>query len=347
MTQARDIIPLRLQLTPMQVPEVAPQAIGRASEPQAPLARMATTVTTRMGCQLTIYPGEPGELLVQLENLGNRTLELEIQVKGNFPAEWYSLGLEGYELPPQGRMEAVLRFYLTADFFESHDYGQSPKVWQLDYQGQIYVYYSQTDMGRQLSESASFNLYVRPRSLYLNFLPELYREVDFIGRLLKIFEQTFEPTVQALDAMWAYLDPLMAPEALLPFLAHWVGWPLQAGLTLNRQRYLIRQAMEIYRWRGTRRGLRFYLHLFTDLPLDDHLPEHQKHISIQEVFGQGFVIGDTRLNRDSLVGGGQPYHFIVTLRPDSATQIDELLVNQIIQQEKPAFCTYELYIEEL
>ncbi|HBB34786.1 MAG TPA: phage tail protein [Cyanobacteria bacterium UBA8803] len=344
MTQARDILPLNLQLTPMQVPEVAPQAIGRIEE-GSPLVSMGTVGTERIGCYLTLYPGEPAEILVQLENQGNSTLQLNTEIKGDFPSEWYRFSMEGHEVLPRRQIEAVVYFQLPADFFESDEswsFGQSQ---QLDYQGKIYVNYADPETGRQLMEVRTFNLYIRPRSLYPTFLPDIYREVDFIGRLLKIFEQAFEPTVQTLDALWAYLDPLMAPEALLPFLAHWVGWPLNPALSLNRQRYLIRQAMQIYRWRGTRRGLRFYLHLFTDLPLDEHLPEQEKHISIQEVFSRGLVMGETRLNRDSFIGGGQPYHFIVVLHRDNTTQIDEQLVHQIIQQEKPAFCTYELYIE--
>lgn len=345
MTQARDILPLRLQLTPMQLPEVSPQPIGGSRESATPLLSQATQETDRRGCYLTLFPGEPSELLLQLENLSNHGLNLEIQIQGDFPSQWYRLGMEGRELLANGRMEAVIRFYLPADFFESNQDWQANSTHRLDYRGQIYVYYRQSGTGNKHVESVSFNLYVRPHSLYLNFVPEIYQDVDFIGRFLKIFEQAFEPTVQSLDALWAYLDPLMTPETLLPFLAHWVGWQLNPALSLQRQRYLIRQAMEIYRWRGTRRGLRFYLHLFTDLPLDDHLPEEQKHICIQEVFGQGFMMGNTRLNQDSLIGGGQPYHFIVRLRPEPLTQIDELLVHQIIRQEKPAFCTYELYIE--
>ena len=345
MTQARDILPLRLQLTPMQVSEVAPQPIGGRVEERSPLASLTTTATEVRGCHLPLYPGEASELLIQLENLGNRPLHLDIQVKGDFPSQWYRLGMEGHELPPRGHMEAVLYFQLAINFFESEDYYQSGQSPQLDYRGQIYVYYTDPETGRQQTEVGGFNLYIRPRTLYPNFLPEIYRDVDFIGRLLKIFEQAFEPTVQTLDALWAYLDPLMTSEAMLPFLAHWVGWPINPALTLNRQRYLIRQAIEIYRWRGTRRGLRFYLHLFTDLPLDEHLPEDEKHISIREVFSRGLLIGDTRLNRDSFIGGGQPYHFIVVLRPDNPNQIDKKLIHQIIEQEKPAFCTYELYVE--
>jgi phage tail-like protein len=68
-------------------------------------------------------------------------------------------------------------------------------------------------------------LHVRPDSRYLKFLPTVYREVDLIGRLLKVFEQSLDPAIQTLEMLWAYLDPLTAPEALLPFLAYWVGWP--------------------------------------------------------------------------------------------------------------------------
>ena len=116
-------------------------------------------------------------------------------------------------------------------------------------------------------------------------------------------------------------------------------------LSLTRQRYLIRQAIKLFRWRGTRLGLRLYLHLYTDLPLDEHLPEEEKHISIQEVFTQGFVLGLSSLGDDAIVGGGRPYHFIVRLRPDPGHFVEEKLVREIIEQEKPAFCTYELFID--
>lgn len=190
----------------------------------------------------------------------------------------------------------------------------------------------------------SFSLYVRPRSFYLDFLPALYREVDFIQRLIALFEQAFDPYVQAIDALWAYLDPLTAPQLLLPFLAHWVAWEIEPNWNLERQRHLIRHAMTIYRWHGTRQGLRFYLHLYTGLPIDEDLPEAQKHISIQEVFEGGFQYGACILGQDSVLGGGRPYHFGVCLRPQRSDLIDETLVRSIIDRAKPAFCTYDLEI---
>jgi len=45
-----------------------------------------------------------------------------------------------------------------------------------------------------------------------------------------------------------------------------------------------------------------------------------------------------------MIGGGCPYHFIVQLRVTESLHIDESLVRKIIEQQKPAFSTYELSI---
>lgn len=295
---------------------------------------------------LLLVPGEPSEMLVKLENGGDRTLELELVLTGNFPQEWCRLGTEGHQLLPGERQEAWLYFQIPADFFEAPQALHSGEVLKLDYYGRLEVYAAYPGTTQQLTASAEFNLYIRPHSLYLDYLPQIYRDVDFVGRFLKIFEEAFEPDVQTLANLWSYLDPLTAPKEMLPFLAHWVGWQIQPYLTLERQRHLIRNAIKIYRWRGTRRGLRLHLHLATNLPLDEHLPnEEHKHIGIFESFSRGFVLGETHLGQDATLGGGRPFHFSVRLRLNPNYQINEPLVRTVIEQEKPAFCTYDLHLE--
>lgn len=331
---------MRLQLTPMQLPQAVPTS-GLAMT-----VNLATNSSTATSSDLLLHPGEPSEMFVHLENQGTRILQLRMQLEGDIPWNWCRINIDGNELAPGQKIDARLQFEVPANFFEEMGGNNSPGSLALDYPGRINIYYQEIGTGRQLIESAAFNLYVRPRSLYTDFLPALYSEVDFIARFLKIFEDAFEPAVQTMDMLWAYLDPLTAPEAMLPFLAHWVAWEIDPRWSTERSRRLIRQAMEIYRWRGTRRGLRFYLHLYTDLPLDEHIPEEtDKHISIKEVFGEGFKLGATAMGENSIVGGGRPFHFIVRLRPDPGMQVSEQLVRYIIDQEKPAFCTYELYIQ--
>lgn len=303
-------------------------------------------------CKLLIHPSEPSEIVVKLKNSSSRSLLTDLRVEGNFPGEWCHIGMEGNELPPHAEMEAVLYFQVPADFFEGQEAIVQGQPLTINYHGLLQVYggYASNNSDTELTSRLElfdiepFRLYVRPTSLYLDFLPDVYREVDFVGRMLKIFEECFEPDVQISDTLWAYLDPMLASEPMLPFLAHWVGWELIPNLDMQRQRYLIKQAMQIYRWRGTRRGLRFYIHLFTGLPLDEHLPELEKHISILEITGRGFVIGEACLTLNASIGGGRPFHFIVRIRNDLQNRLDLSLIHRIIEQEKPAFCTYNLEI---
>jgi phage tail-like protein len=347
MTSKSELLPLSIQLLPVQVPEATLQSLGSYREFLSEgstniLHESSSTVTA--GCNLLLHPGEIGEIVVKLENSTNRSLQLSLRTEGTFPDQWCQIGMEGSELPPYSQMESVLHFQVPSDFFEAQDALATRQTLLLDYTGQLFVYARQ-GLDWVLIDIAPFNLFVRPSSLYLDFLPDIYRDIDFIGRLLKIFEQSFEPSVQQMETLWAYLDPLTAPDNLLPFLSHWVGWEFMPTLSQQRQRYLIKQAMQIYRWRGTRTGLRFYLHLFTGLPLDENLPEVEKHISITEVSGRGFLIGETSMGQDTMVGGGKPYHFIVRILNDLPNPLDRNRITAIIEQEKPAFCTYELYIE--
>ncbi|MCA6611067.1 MAG: phage tail protein [Pseudanabaena sp. M158S2SP1A06QC] len=354
---------LSIRLISMKTPEANEESLASADlHTQQQGESKLNAMRSPRPCNLLIHPNEPSEIVVKLKNSSNRTLLTDLRVEGNFPEGWCQIGMEGNELPPYEEMEAVLYFLIPADFFERQDAIAPNQTLTINYHGILQVYggYTQSPDPNEnadislttstlvshleLFDLESFRLYVRPTSLYLDFLPDVYREVDFVGRLLKIFEECFEPDVQISDALWAYLDPMLSPETMLPFLAHWVGWELTPAIDMQRQRYLIKQAMQIYRWRGTSRGLRFYIHLFTGLPLDEHLPESEKHISVFEVTGRGFVLGAAQIGINTSAGGRRPFHFIVRIRNDSQNRLDLALIHQIIEREKPAFCTYDLEI---
>ncbi|MBW4425361.1 MAG: phage tail protein [Nostoc desertorum CM1-VF14] len=334
---------IEIQLTPMRISESAPVAgLDLADAENITYA----TLDTSVGSNLVLHPGEPNEMIVQVKNLLQQSIRLSWSIEGDFPIEWCQLGTEGSELAPGAQMDAVLYFHVPASFFEDQEalrIGKKEKL-ELNYRSQVVI---KIDPGTEYEqiEEADFGLCIRPYSAYMEFLPQLYHEVDFIGRFLKVFEQTYQPIIDSFNVMWANLDPLTAPKALLPFLAHWVGWPVEASWEMPQQRRLIRRAVELYRWRGTREGLRLYLHLYTGLPLDEDLLESEKRISIIEAFGLGLVLGAADLGERAVLGGGKPYHFSVRLRPIHPNSLDEELVRRIIDQEKPAFCTYDLSIE--
>ncbi len=332
---------LRLQLLPMSVPDQPPVGTTTMATWGA-LAEMTSAALPG----LCLCPGEVAEMVIRLENRGDQALNYRLQVQGDFPRSWYSSHTEGSELAPQRQTEAVVRFRPEQDFFEARGAIAPEETLTLDYQGEVRVYgVPHTNHAGHLLANEPFRLFLRPRSLYPEFLPAVYREVDFIGRFMKLFEESFEPAVNTLQTLWAYFDPLTAPEALLPFLAQWVGWHNEATWSVAQQRSLIRRAMEIYRWRGTKRGLQLYLHLYTGLPITNpHRSLHEQPIQIHTATRQGFVLGATDLGPTAILGGGKPLHFNVKLCPNADHYLDETLVRTIIEQEKPVVCTYDLEI---
>jgi phage tail-like protein len=366
---------LSLQLMAMQVPEANPV-------PQD--ARWSTEAidTARPTCRLRLSPGEPSELVVQIRNLSDRPLVIEIGVTGDFPSSWQRISLSTTHLLQRQQTDASIYFTLDSTFFEDQLALRPGEVYILDYIGHVQIYSSSASLPsppspalpsspalppspstatQQLLASAEFTLHIRPDSHYPTYLPAVYREIDFMHRFLALFEQAFDPAVQTLSLLWAYLDPLTAPEAMLPFLAQWVGCASDIPWSVPQQRRLIRYALSIYRWRGTRWGLILYLHLYTGLPLypqdippseahlihsrhlePDQQPVASRHICIDEASIEGFVVGTTLIGPQAMLGGGRSYHFTVRMR--SPKPLDESLIHNIIKREKPAFCSYDLHI---
>ena len=311
---------------------------------------------------LLLYPGEASEILVRVQNMSDRPACFSVSLETDLPTDTRfasRIDVEPTSVHPQQTLpgkqieEFAIVIIAPGDFFEQKE-ALSEEHPRLDLSYQLRVYVFQDERLQETREAnidqhdrpagyAFFEIYIRPRTTYLDFLPPFYREHDFIGRFLAIFEQTFDPYVQTLDALCAYLDPLTAPESLLPFLAYWVAWKIEPNWDLDQQRRMIRHALELYRWHGTRHGLRLYLHLYTGLPFDE------EHIGIEETFGGGFTFGSCRFGEDTMIGGGRPYHYVVRLRtpPDYLHSLDLNLIRSVIEREKPPFCTYDLDVNPL
>ena len=251
-----------------------------------------------------------------------------------------------FRIEAQQTLYQTLEFTLPCEFFEESQALLKQSQLALEYPSELFLYQAPLNGGSpRLIGYQSFDISTRPSRVYLDFLPEIYQESDFLGRFLSICEQALEPSFEMADQFWAYLNPLTAPKALVPFLAHWVAWPMNPRWTLSQQRRLIRHAVEIYQWRGSRYGLQLCLHLCTGLPLDD------RHIQIEDAETVGFTLGDAVLSDEPCLGGGVAYHFAVTLRSDTTEQAHalhtaEAALRSLIEQEKPAFCTYDLRLLE-
>jgi phage tail-like protein len=94
-----------------------------------------------------------------------------------------------------------------------------------------------------------------PSSRYVKDLPAVYQESEFLSRMLLIFESIWEPLEQRQDHFPMYFAARTCPGAFLPWLASWLHLTLDSHWPEARQRALLAEAMDLYRWRGTPYGL--------------------------------------------------------------------------------------------
>jgi len=94
-------------------------------------------------------------------------------------------------------------------------------------------------------------------------LPAVYAEDDFIQAFTAALDDVLAPVFATLDSFSAYLDPRLAPADFLDWLAHWVALDVDESWTPAQRRELITKAVELHRWRGTRRGLAEHVELLT------------------------------------------------------------------------------------
>lgn len=160
------------------------------------------------------------------------------------------------------------------------------------------------------------------RSTYLDYLPGLYQESEFLGRFLLIFEHILSPIDRTIGNVSHFFDPDLAPAEMLPWLASWLGVVLDVRVPEERRRDLVRAAPELYRWRGTKRGLREYLRLYTGIEPEITEPSLSEIASTRQL----------------------AFRFTVRMALPAGSPVEQSYIESIIDAEKPAFaaCTLEV-----
>ena len=102
-------------------------------------------------------------------------------------------------------------------------------------------------------------------------LPGIYQDDQFTQDFTGGLDDVLAPVFATLDNIDAYVDPWLAPEDFLQWLAGWMGVVIDEGWPLDRSRAFIASIGELYRWRGTMRGLRAELAIYTggDVEIND------------------------------------------------------------------------------
>ncbi|MFE6667227.1 phage tail protein I [Streptomyces sp. NPDC057697] len=92
-------------------------------------------------------------------------------------------------------------------------------------------------------------------------LPALYADDDLAQRFTAGLDTVLAPVLSTLDNLPAYFDPALTPADFLPWLSSWVAADADPAWPAELRRAVIARAVELHRWRGTRRGLVEHLRL--------------------------------------------------------------------------------------
>ena len=174
---------------------------------------------------------------------------------------------------------------------------------------------------KETPEVASSRAYLR------NGLPAMYHDDDFGMRFVGALEAVLDPIVAVLDALPAHFNPDHAPRDILTLLSAWLGVEVDESQPLRERRELVRQAAELSRRRGTRRGLELALKLaFPALPLrvEDH---------------GGVTWKSDEVSRES------PASSFVVYCDKPIPEETQAAVARCIEQYKPVHTTYRLRVK--
>jgi phage tail-like protein len=136
-----------------------------------------------------------------------------------------------------------------------------------------------------------------------------------------IFEHLLTPLDRQIENLHYYLDPRLAPPDFLPWLASWLGLVLDERWPEGQRRELIRSAVELYEWRGTRRGLSEFVRLYTG-----YTPE----------------IVEPSVGKKPQAD--QAHRFVVRVKTAEPDHVNRELLMSIIDLEKPAHAGYRLEV---
>lgn len=162
-------------------------------------------------------------------------------------------------------------------------------------------------------------------SNFLQYLPPvLWQEDSKQGHLLRRFLHVFEDIVEDLDKQVDEIpkifDPWKTRDEFLPWLASWVSLELDESWSERQSRSLIRNIANIYKQRGTLKGLEAYLRIYVGT-----------NVNIQELP----PIGSTTHLFDITIDYGEFYD-----PHERAKRSRE--IRKIVDREKPAHTHYRI-----
>jgi len=211
---------------------------------------------------------------------------------------------------------------------------------------QLHVVRQLPESGDVLDERRAIKVEIATRP-WIQFLPGIYQDADeenadFLQRFLLISAHLTSGIEERLEYLHEFFDARLTQAGFLPLLAGWLAMPLLEGWDEEKRREIIQRVPELYRLRGTARGLKLALRLFADVKAEIHEGEWPYP---GMVIGRSSTVGkDTVLSPPVFIS----QCFTVQL-PDKKAEISRerlRTVQALVETEKPAHAHYALVFEE-
>lgn len=171
-------------------------------------------------------------------------------------------------------------------------------------------------------------------SAYLRYLPALYWKNPFLGRFLRIFEDVLAPIQRNVNGLPDQFDPAVSSSPMLDLLSEWVGESRPDALPDERFRKLVKHALLLHQWRGTKRGVRMAVEIVTN-----------QKVMITE-YSPGLVLGsDSSLGLNTSLLPGNAMTFNVALDCNQSA-VDMAILHATIRRHKPAHVLYTVSFRE-
>lgn len=176
-----------------------------------------------------------------------------------------------------------------------------------------------------------------PKRSWVQYLPEIYQREEasrvFLERYLGIFQSLYEDMTEKIEYSAGWFDPDSAPKEVLSWLAEWIALE-DAQIWDDRQlRCLLKNAMQLYRIRGTAEYLQKMICLYTG--------------------GEAYIIENHQLGRfrnnrgvyerlKRLYGDHAYMLTIVISASQKNTQKDRHTLMKIVEHAVPAYMEYRI-----
>lgn len=162
-------------------------------------------------------------------------------------------------------------------------------------------------------------------------MPAIFQEDPFTTRWTGALDEVLAPVISTLDCLGAYIDPRLAPEDFLSWLANWYGAVLDENWPPSRRREAVARAVSLFRTRGTVAGLRELLELASG-----------GRVEIEESGGTTWSAAPGR----PLPGSAEARLTVrIFLSGDEDGTVDPRALDELIMAAKPAHMAHTVEIE--